>query len=208
MYIPALNRMHDREEILAFMRAHSFATLVSWSPGGPVATHVPLVLEVRDDVLVLTGHLARQNTQAATFDGVAPHLAIFTGPHAYVPAALYEDAQEVPTWNYIAVHATGPVTPVTIGRDRARMEDMMHGMIDTYDPAYHAQYAQLGDKFRDGMLHGIVAFELVVTTLEGKAKLSQNRNPHDQAAVLAHLLASDDPAARAAGEAMRGLHRD
>ena len=203
MYTPTPFRLDDRAELLAFIRAHTFATLVSPSPAGPIASHVPLMLEDRGDTLVITGHLAKQNPQAATFDGVTPHLAIFTGPHAYVPAALYENAQSVPTWNYIAVHATGPVVPVTIDTGRPRVDAMMHDMIDTIDPGYHAQYTHLTDRYRDGMLQGIVAFEMPVTRLEGKAKLSQNRDPHDQAAVEAHLLASDDPAAQATGAAMR-----
>jgi transcriptional regulator len=195
--------MDERDALLAFMRAHSFATLVSCSADGPIATHVPFVLAFRGDDIVLTGHLARQNPQVTTFDGVANHLVIFTGPHAYVPAALYDNAQSVPTWNYIAVHATGPITAVTSSEHRPKMDAMMHDMIDAIDPSYHAQYQSLTDRYRDGMLQGIVAFELVVARLEGKAKLSQNRNPHDQAAVEAHLRASDDPAARATADAMR-----
>jgi transcriptional regulator len=205
MYTPASFRMEERAELLAFMRAHAFATLVSSTADGPIATHVPLVLDIRGDDLVLTGHLARQNAQAESFDGSAIHLAIFTGPHAYIPASVYENVQSVPTWNYIAVHASGPITPLTSADDRPQMDTLMHDMIDTFDKSYHAQYANLTDRYRDGMLAGIVAFELAVTRLEGKAKLSQNRNPHDQDAVEAHMLASADPAARAAGEAMRAL---
>lgn len=203
MYIPSSFRLEERAELLAFMRAHAFATLVSWSPDGPIATHVPLVLEERAEGLVITGHLAKQNPQSALFDGVTPHLVIFTGPHAYVPASLYENAQSVPTWNYIAVHASGPAHPLTVDTGRPRVDEMIHDMINTFDPAYHAQYTHLTEKYRDGMLQGIVAFELAVMRLEGKAKLSQNRNLHDQAAVESHLLASDDPAAQATGAAMR-----
>jgi transcriptional regulator len=203
MYTPASFRMTERAELLAFMRAHSFATLVSWLPTGPIATHLPVVIEERESGIAITGHVARQNPHAAAFDGLATSLVIFTGPHAYVPAALYESAENVPTWNYIAVHATGVARTIAMHAERAAMDQAMHDMVETYDPAYHAQYAGLSDRFREGMLSGIVVFSLAVSTLEGKAKLSQNRNPHDQAAVTAHLLAHADPAARATGEAMR-----
>ncbi|MCU0634231.1 MAG: FMN-binding negative transcriptional regulator [Gemmatimonadaceae bacterium] len=203
MYIPSSFRMDDRAELLAFMRAHPFATLVSWLPDGPIATHLPVVIEEHGEALVITGHVARQNPHAAAFDGRSPSLVIFTGPHAYVPAALYEHAENVPTWNYIAVHATGAPHAISMERDRARMDGAMHDMVDTFDPAYHAQYAALSERFREGMLKGITLFALPVTHIEGKAKLSQNRNPHDQASVAAHLLEHEDPAARATGEAMR-----
>jgi transcriptional regulator len=203
MYIPSSFRMEEREALLAFMRAHAFATLVSWGPDGPLASHVPVVIEERGEAIVLTGHLARHNPHAALLDGVAPSLAVFIGPHGYVPAALYAEAESVPTWNYIAVHATGPARAVALDAERPRVDALMHDMIDVVDRSYHAQYAALSPPFREGMLKGIVPFELHVARLEGKAKLSQNRNPHDQAAVEAHLLASDDPAARATGAAMR-----
>jgi transcriptional regulator len=203
MYTPNAFRMDDRAELLAFMRAHSFATLVS-SPGGAlIATHLPVVIDDDGETITLSGHLARQNPHVEAFDGETPSLVIFTGPHGYVPAALYESSESVPTWNYIAVHATGVARSVSLAEQRPAVDDAMHSMVSTYDPAYHRQYAELSDHFREGMLRGIVVFSLTVTQLEGKAKLSQNRNPHDQAAVEAHLLAHPDPAAQATGASMR-----
>jgi transcriptional regulator len=203
MYIPNAFRMEDRAELLAFMRAHAFVTMVSWTTDGPIATHLPVVIEERGDGLVLSGHVARQNPHAAAFDSSTPSLVIFTGPHGYVPAALYENTESVPTWNYIAVHATGLLRSVALAEHRPQVDRAMHDMIETFDPAYHTQHAALSDHFREGMLKGITVFSMVVQTLEGKAKLSQNRNPHDRAAVEAHLSGHPDAAARATGHAMR-----
>jgi transcriptional regulator len=195
--------MDDRAELLAFMRAHSFATLVSWTPAGPIATHLPVVIEERGDHIGISGHVARQNPHTAAFDQPGHSLLIFTGPHAYVPASLYENPESVPTWNYLAVHATGTLNSVPLTERRPDVDHAMHSMIDAFDPAYHAQHAALSDHYREGMLKGIVVFSMTVDRLEGKAKLSQNRNPHDRLAVESHLHSLDDTAARATAEAMR-----
>jgi transcriptional regulator len=203
MYTPKAFLMEDRAELVAFMRAHSFATLVSCPSGALIATHLPVVIEDDGSTITISGHVARQNPHVEAFDGRTPSLVIFTGPHGYVPATVYEATESVPTWNYIAVHATGVASAVSLTGQRPEVDDAMHSMVSTYDPGYHAQYAALSDHYREGMLRGIVVFSLTVTQLEGKAKLSQNRNPHDQAAIEAHLLAHADPAARATGESMR-----
>jgi transcriptional regulator len=203
MYTPKAFQTSDRAELVAFMRAHSFVTLVSGGPGGLRATHLPVVIDDDGETITISGHVARQNPHVDAFDGQTPSLVIFTGAHGYVPASVYESADSVPTWNYIAVHATGVARAVSLTDARPAVDTAMHGMVETYDPGYHAQYAALSEPYREGMLRGLVVFSLVVTRLEGTAKLSQNKNPHDQLAVEAHLLAQEDPAARAAGESMR-----
>ncbi len=203
MYVPKAFQTNDRAELVAFMRAHSFATLVSADPGGLLATHLPVVIEDDGETIRISGHVARQNPHVAAFDGQTPTLVIFTGAHGYVPASVYESADSVPTWNYIAVHATGVAGAVSLTDQRPAVDTAMHGMVETYDPAYHSQYAALSEHYREGMLRGIVVFSLVVTRLEGTAKLSQNKNPDDRLAVEAHLLAQADPAARATGASMR-----
>jgi transcriptional regulator len=202
MYIPNANRMDDRAEMVAFMRANSFATLVSLLDGVPVATHLPLIVRAEGEQITLTGHLARANPQWNGF-AVVPSLAIFTGPHAYVSPSLYEAHESVPTWNYIAVHAYGAPVIQTASETRATLEASMEEMIAAYEPAYQMQWESLSERFREGMLRGVVGFTIAVTRLEGKAKLSQNRSAMDQHTVAAALLASDDPAARATGVAMR-----
>jgi transcriptional regulator len=202
MYIPNANRMHDQEEMLAFMRAHSFATLVSILDGVPVATHLPLVVQVEAGQITLLGHLAKANPQWAAF-AAGEALAIFTGPHGYVSPTLYEAHESVPTWNYIAVHAYGKAITLTASETRAALEASMETMIAAYEPSYQQQWDSLSERFREGMLRGVVGFTIAVTRLEGKAKLSQNRSAMDQHRVAEHLLESTDPAAQATGVAMR-----
>jgi transcriptional regulator len=200
MYIPNAYREENLETLVAFMRANSFVTLVSVLDGVPHASHIPLVVHVDGGVVTLTGHLARQNPHCQAL-GAGESLAIFTGPHAYVSPSLYAARESVPTWNYIAVHASGPLRTVTPD-DSAQLRSMVERMIDTYEPGYHAQWSELSDKFRSGMLKGIVGFEMAVARLEGKYKLSQNRSVEDQQRVALSLSASDDPVVAETGAEM------
>jgi transcriptional regulator len=99
MYRPTAFREDNVDKLVAFMKANSFATLISILDGIPVASHIPLVVTVEDGIVKLIGHLAKQNPQWQSFEG-ADSLAIFTGAHAYISPALYEKHESVPTWNY------------------------------------------------------------------------------------------------------------
>lgn len=200
MYIPTAFREDDLEKLIAFMRSNSFATLVSIIDSVPVASHIPLVVTVQDNVVKLTGHLAKPNPQWKVF-GESESLAIFTGPHAYISPSLYEKRESVPTWNYIAVHAYGVPQLVTLNDSPELMDKMIVEMIDTYGD-YKSQWHSLSDDFRQRMMNGIVGFEMTATRLEGKYKLSQNRSHADQYNVAHTLLQSTEATTRAIGVAM------
>jgi transcriptional regulator len=202
VYTPRAFREEHLDELLAFMRAHSFITLVSILDGLPVASHVPVAVRHEAGQVSLHGHLARANPQWQAF-AAGESLAIFTGPHAYVSPSLYEQRESVPTWNYIAVHATGPVQALHAADDPAVLEQEVRTLIQTYEGAYEQQWDSLPDRYRAGMLQGVVGFTLAATRLEGKAKLSQNRSLTDQHRVADALLDSPDPAEQATGAAMR-----
>lgn len=204
MYIPPQFREEDSEKLLEFMQANSFATLVSVLDGVPFASHIPLVVTVdqEHDTIKLIGHLAKANPHWQAF-GVGESLAIFSGAHAYVSPSLYEQQQNVPTWNYIAVHAYGTVTPIVWTAAPEAMHGMINGMIASYEPAYQAQWDTLSDTYRHGMMQGIVGFELLVARLEGKYKLSQNRSLMDQHRVAQALGQSANVQTAEIGHAMR-----
>ncbi len=201
MYRPAAFQEDNVDKLIAFMRANSFATLVSIVDGVPFASHIPLVVTLQEGVVKLTGHLAKQNPQWQVFE-TAESLAIFTGAHAYISPALYEKHESVPTWNYIAVHAYGVPKIITLNDSPESMHRMIHEMIDHYEADYQSHWHGLSSQFREGMMNGIVGFELTVTSLEGKYKLSQNRSSTDQQNVSQALLQSSDVAARAVGHEM------
>ncbi len=198
MYIPNAFREDDIEKLVAFIRANSFATLVSIQDNIPVASHIPLVVTVQDNVVKLTGHLAKLNPQWKVFRG-NESLAVFTGPHAYISPSLYEKHESVPTWNYIAVHAYGTPQVITLGDSPELMDKMIDAMIDTYGSEYKSQWHSLSNDFREGMMNGIIGLEMTVTRLEGKYKLSQNRSHVDQYNVAHALLQSAEPTAHAIG---------
>ncbi|MEH2247126.1 FMN-binding negative transcriptional regulator [Nostoc sp.] len=202
MYIPNAFREDDIEKLVAFMRANSFATLVSILNDVPVASHIPLVVTVQNNVIKLSGHLAKPNPQWQVF-GVGEALAVFTGPHAYISPSLYEKEESVPTWNYIAVHAYGVPQVITLGDSPELMDKMIEEMIDTYGSEYKSQWHSLSDNFREGMMNGIIGFEMTVTRLEGKYKLSQNRSHSDQNNVAHALLQSTESTVHAIGAAMK-----
>ncbi|MEH1977075.1 MAG: FMN-binding negative transcriptional regulator [Nostoc sp.] len=202
MYIPNAFREDDIEKLVAFMRANSFATLVSILNDVPVASHIPLVVTVQNNVVKLSGHLAKPNPQWQVFGG-GEALAVFTGPHAYISPSLYEKQESVPTWNYIAVHAYGIPQVITLGDSPELMDKMIEQMIDTYSSEYKSQWHSLSDNFREGMMNGIIGFEMTITRLEGKYKLSQNRSHFDQSNVAHTLLQSTEPTVHAIGAAMK-----
>ncbi len=202
MYRPTIFREDDVTKLVDFMQVNSFATLVSIVEGQPYASHIPLVVTVENDVVKLTGHLAKQNPQWQAFDQ-AESLAIFTGPHAYISPQLYEKRENVPTWNYIAVHAYGRPQPLTLDEAPERMADMINGMVNVYEATYQQQWHSLSERYRSQMMNGIIGFEMPVTRLEGKFKLSQNRSQADQKNVADSLQQNSDPTIQAVGLEMQ-----
>jgi transcriptional regulator len=196
LYIPPHNRQEDPAKIAAFLRAHSFATLVTVGPdGAPRATHLPFLVEGEPgDGLRLVGHLAKANRQADDLAsaGSTAALVIFQGPHAYVSPVHYEKPESVPTWNYVAVHAYGAVTILESDVAKRRVVD---AMVRHYDPGYAARHEALPDEFLNAKLKGIVAFEMVVERVEARYKLSQDRTANERANVAAALRDEADGAA-------------
>lgn len=183
MYLPPQFTLHDTDAALELMRAHPFALLVSTGEhNAPYATHLPLAADRRGAGIVLTGHVSRANPHATLIELDAAVLAVFTGPHAYVSPSNYGTHEAVPTWNYLAVHAYGTATVIAThgGKDAAQKL-----LIADHEPGYAEQWRGLDAAYQDRMLDGIVVFEIAVTRLEAKAKLSQNRPADDRARVQA-----------------------
>jgi transcriptional regulator len=202
MYRPTIFNEDDRDKLIAFIKANSFATLVSILDGVPFASHIPLVVASEGDTIKLVGHLAKQNPHWQAFE-TTESLAIFTGSHAYISPTLYEQHESVPTWNYIAVHGYGFPRIITRADAPASMDEMINKMVNTYEASYKSHWDSLSDRYREGMMAGIVGFEMTVTRLEGKYKLSQNKSQIDRQNVAEALLQSADPIARKMGLEMK-----
>lgn len=191
MYIPEHFRNEDRASAVAFMRANPFAILVSNTDDGPFATHVPVVIRESADQLTIRGHVAKANPHWRYLQNVPQCLMIFHGPHAYVSPANYEIRESVPTWNYGAVHASGPTRTYSSPEE---LLSMLHDLIPRFEAAYGEQWESLGETYRQRMLGHIVGFEITVTQLEAKFKLSQNRTRQEQQNIIDSLGASPDTA--------------
>ncbi|NLR58277.1 FMN-binding negative transcriptional regulator [Chitinophaga polysaccharea] len=189
MYTPRSFQFQDQEEMIGFMKQYSFATIVTIKDRLPIATHLPFVVNDNTGKLVLSAHFAAANEQAKYIE-TTPALVIFSEPHAYISPVHYDKHESVPTWDYIAVHAYGQAQVLS---DTAAKVKVLEQMITFYDPAYLAQWHSLPDKYRQGMIQGIVAFELEVTNLQGQKKLSQNKTAAERERIAAHLEKSEQP---------------
>jgi transcriptional regulator len=170
MYTPKLNRSDNKQEILEFIRQNGFGILVSTVNGKPWATHLPLV--INEDGSKLTGHLSRGNAQWREFNDEEV-LIIFSGPHTYISSSWY-DHENVPTWNYIAVHVYGKIR-LTEGDE---MLSSLKELTDKYEKNSQKPMSveAMSEKFLAAEIRGIVGVELVITRIESTFKLSQNRD--------------------------------
>jgi len=190
MYIPSANKIEDPRLIVELMRQNPFATLVSVADSVPVATHLPILVGSEDPV-VLCGHIARQNQHWKALASNQDSLVIFAGPHGYVSPRFYESRPNVPTWNYVSIHAYGSVELID---DEESALEHLEWMVGTFDPSLGESQPESMDKsFLKKLLPGIVVFRILVHRIDAKAKLSQNKPEADQIAVKHRFRASDDP---------------
>ncbi len=162
MYLPPhfadKHLIHARE----LMRAHPFASLISNDDEGlPFVTHLPLHLVAEEDrPWHLLGHCARPNPHWRYLEARPQAVVTFLGPHAYLSPQVYPDLARVPTWNYVAVHAT---VEARVIHDPDEKDALLKALIGDHEPAYAQQWRDLGTEFADKMLKGIVAFELTLS---------------------------------------------
>ncbi len=198
MYIPPHFKLVDQVDALKFMRAYPFGILVSAANNRPLATHIPFIFaEARGThkALRIQSHLAAANAQVeALTDG--PLLCIFSEPHAYISPSLYNRIENVPTWNYVAVHAYGLARVMT---GRSEKIALLEAMIEVFEPAYKTHWAAMlasGSRYVEENLHELCAFEIEVTELQAAAKLSQNKSAEERERIASHLSACKDDASR------------
>ena len=187
------------------MRRFNFAPSVSVVDGVPFATHLPFIVEESEEGdLLLLAHFAKANPQ---WQSLAEQtvLVIFSEPHAYVSPSLYEKEQNVPTWNYVAVHACG--TPGLIPEEKAAF-GLLEKQMRFFEPAYLDQWQRLSQEYKNAMIKGIVAFEIPVTKLEAKSKLSQNKSERDRKNVMTHLLEDENGSTQLIGEMMKNQYNN
>jgi len=187
MYIPPHFKQTDRAAMIAFMQRYSFGTLVTAADNCPTATHLPFIVLDDGEHLVLRAHFAKANPQSRQIAAAQTCLVLFSEPHAYISPQLYESPINVPTWNYIAVHAYGKAQLIA---DEVAATALLEQTINYYEAQYMVQWDSLPQDYKDRLLKGIVAFEIVVTELQGKQKLSQNKSDTDRQRITDSLAQS------------------
>jgi transcriptional regulator len=204
MYIPSRYKELDPEVIEQFLRANDFATLVSFDGQQPVATHLLVDFEHRDDgALVLNGHMARANKQWRTFEASQDVLTIFSGAHTYISPRWYNHTN-VPTWNYMAIHVYG--RPRVISQ-HDELYALLSRLVDKHEahsgatPAYRME--SLPADFAAQQMLAIVGFQIEVTRMEASFKLSQNRDQESYDNVVTELYRRDDENSLAVADEMQ-----
>jgi transcriptional regulator len=199
LYIPKKYRI-DRDEAIQIMKSYPFAILITADDHHPLATHTPLEIREEEGKVFATGHIASGNMQKKTLENNKDVLLIFQGPHAYISSSWYE-TEDVPTWNYVTVHAYGTSRIITDNE----LESALDNMLKRYEA--HRENGRLWDTFDPALLKsqmkGIVGFEIEITSIQGAAKLSQNRNHTDYQAIVAELEKSNEPVERELAQWMR-----
>ncbi|WP_119302200.1 FMN-binding negative transcriptional regulator [Dongia deserti] len=184
MYVPASFKIIEQSEVLALMKAHPFAALISHDAEGLTATHVPTVTRLEGETLVAECHLARPNPHwkrlAANPDAEA--MMIFSGPDAYIRPGWYpskaEGGKTVPTWNYATVHAYGRVEVIQEGAWLLRhVTELSEQQESPYEMPWKTSDAP--EQYIAALIRGIVGVRLSVSRVDAKAKMGQNRDRRD-----------------------------
>lgn len=183
MYTPSHYQNKNLEDVKEFLRQNAFGILINQVEGRPWATHIPLELD-RDEngQDVLIGHISKANPQWKYFKEGEPLLAIFNGPHSYISSSWYQK-EEVPTWNYIAVHVYGTIE---ILNEKTLLESL-HSLVDKYEKESTDPISlhHMSDRTMD-QIRGIVGFKIRITEIQATYKLSQTR-PEDHPRIIEEL---------------------
>ena len=188
MYIPKEFQQPDQTTAIEYMKKYSFATLITASENTPRATHLPFVIEEENEKIILHSHMAKDNPQWNDF-AKGSCLVVFSNPNAYISPSLYEKNDNVPTWNYVAVHASGNAL---ILDSEAEKIELLERMILAYEPAYFAQWKTVSERYKSNLFPDLVAFKIHVAQLECKEKLSQNRSKKEREHISNSLIESQN----------------
>lgn len=199
MYTPDLYKNENAEEIRTFLKENSFGILINQTNGKLCATHIPLELELNTEGKeILQGHISKLNPQAEGFKENDQVLAVFPGPHSYISSSWY-DHENVPTWNYIAVHVYGRIKIV----DYDTSVEQLKKLVDKYE-VNSENPVRVEDLSAKTMreARGIFGFEIAIDEIQATKKLSQNRDDHNYKNIISELEKTENPQSIAVAKEM------
>lgn len=176
----------NQKEVIDFMHAHPFITLCGCDENNqPVATHVPALMEERDDRIFLRAHIMRNQKHTKAFEHNKNVLAIFSGAHTYVSASWYSDQHIGSTWNYQAVHAHG----ILNFKDESFLHNLLTQLTEKFENNPHSPslVQKLDKDYVNNMMKAITGFEIEIISIEHVFKLSQNRDEKSYENIIEHL---------------------
>jgi transcriptional regulator len=174
----------DKQAVIDFMKANSFALVTGIGLSYPVATQLPLEVQEKNDAIFITGHLMKKTDHHIAFEANENVLVIFTGPHCYISASWYANPQNVSTWNYMTVHAKGKIKFM----DDDETYEAIKSLTNKYEsPQSLAAFNQMPKAFVLKEMKAIIGFTIEVESLENVFKISQNKTKEDQIKIIANL---------------------
>ncbi|MES3006735.1 MAG: FMN-binding negative transcriptional regulator [Pseudomonadota bacterium] len=203
MYLPEHFKETNSERISALIESNSFGMLVTAPDGVPFVSHLPFIFDrAASSKGKLLCHMARANPQWQHFSSCGEVLAVFQGPHAYVSPSWYS-SPGVPTWNYAVVHLRGKPRII---ESESELEVLVERLTHVYESHMPRPWIpNLAGERRTKFLNMIVGFEIEITDIQAKFKLSQNRPIEDQQSVVEKLSQSSDQTEAAIAKLMSGV---
>ena len=200
MYIPNLYKNEKQAEIEQFLHENGFAILVNQTKGKLWATHIPLILGTNSNgEQILIGHISKLNPQAESFNQNDEVLAIFSGSHSYISSSWY-DHENIPTWNYLAVHVYGKVRLHTYEESIESLKKLINKYESKSEKPIRIE--DLSEKtMREA--RGIVSFEIEISSIEAQKKLSQNRDDKNYQNIISELEKTNENQAIEIAKAMK-----
>ncbi|TQV85435.1 FMN-binding negative transcriptional regulator [Aliikangiella coralliicola] len=188
MYQPRHFKFDDRQSQLAFIRQYGFGQITSCYQGKLEVNHAPFLLS--EDNTELLAHFARQNQHWKLLEKADDINVCFNGPNAYITPNWYTNNSNVPTWNFINVQVSGKCTLM----NEAELIDLLDKLSQKHEARFEQPWTidKLSEKQLSAMLKAIVGFKISIETIEGKAKLSQNKKAQDFDGLLNGLSTQED----------------
>lgn len=200
MYIPHKYKNENIEEVKDFLKKNSFGILINQVAGKPWATHIPIELDVDEDGKdILISHISKANPQWQYFRENDNVLCVFNGPHSYISSSWYKE-EEVPTWNYIAVHVYGKIKIL----NEKEVLESMYKLVDKYE-AHSKDPISLDNLSKKTLrqIKGVVGFQISIDTIQAAYKLSQGRE-HDHPKIISELESRHNPNSKEIAMIMKG----
>lgn len=183
-------KANDNGEVIEFMHAHPFIILCgSDANNQPVATHVPVLFEERNEKLFLQAHIMSNQKHTLAFQHNNNVLAIFSGAHTYVSASWYQKQNTAGTWNYQAVHAKG----ILNFKDESFLHSLLTKLTEKFENNPHSPslVSKMDEGYVTNLMKAIIAFEIEITSIDDVFKLSQNRDKESYKNIIEHLKDGD-----------------